>query len=384
MGEAKTIELLEKLVTYPSIPTQKRYDDIAEFAFGFLRDTGAQCHWLPDPTGTRAGVLARIGPEGPGGVMLSAHLDVVPVAGQNWTSNPFRLVQRDGQFFGRGACDMKGFAAAAMACVARAAQHPLERPLMISLSYDEEIGCLGIANMIDSIEGTVGRPEYCIVGEPTLMRVVTGHKGKASYRVGFKGTPGHSAGALNNVNALHLAADFIGILRKAQSDLADGGDRDSAFDIAYSTIHAGTLHGGEALNMVPEHALLEFEIRHLANEPPEEIVQRIECEAEKLVREAADPGVGITIELDNAYPALDTEEQSDVVRFAASLGGLEPTTKVSFGTEAGFFQKAGIPTIVCGPGSIQQAHKPDEYVEAIELSACDVMLNRLIEELASN
>ncbi|SFC33607.1 acetylornithine deacetylase [Tropicimonas isoalkanivorans] len=380
-----TLEHLDCLVSFPSVCTAENYCDIADYIVDHLQSIGFRCFRLPNQTGTRAGIFAAIGPEQPGGVLLSAHLDVVPVDGQAWTADPFRLTHRGGKLYGRGTCDMKGFAAAALAAADRAARQKLAKPLKLAFSYDEEIGCVGIAEMIGQLDDTIGKPDCCVVGEPTSMRVATGHKGKTSYRVTFHGSSGHSASAPRHLNALHLATDFIGILRDVQEELEKTGVRDSAYDIAFSTVHAGVLSGGTALNVVPEAAVLEFEIRHLAAEEPAGILGRIENASDRLLAGhlRVHPDARIDIEETNAYPGLETASEGRAATLAFATGGLAPATKVSFGTEAGFFQKAGIPTVVCGPGNMEQAHKPDEYIEETQLAACDAMLDRLLGRLSA-
>lgn len=380
-----TLEHLDRLIGFPSVCTAEDYRDIADYVFDHLHSIGFRCFRLPDRTGTRAGIFAAIGPQEPAGLLLSAHLDVVPTDGQPWSVDPFHLTRRGERLYGRGTCDMKGFAAAALAAATRAAGRDLARPLKLAFSYDEELGCIGIADMVGRLGDTIGKPECCIVGEPTSMHVATGHKGKTSYRVSFRGSPGHSASAPRHLNALHLAADFIGILRDVQTELEKTGARDSAYDIAFSTVHAGVLSGGTALNVVPATAVLEFEIRHLAREEPAAILTRIQDASDRLlaVHHRAHPDVGIDIEETNAYPGLETAPDGMAATLAFATGGLSPATKVSFGTEAGFFQKAGIPTVVCGPGNMEQGHKPDEYIEETQLAACDAMLDRLLSHLSA-
>lgn len=379
-SHAQTVELLDRLVAFESVFTAANYVDIADFAIDQLSSFGFTCHRLADPENARAGVLASKGPPGPGGLMLSAHLDVVPVAGQPWTTDPFRLTQRADRLYGRGTCDMKGFVASALAAASRSKDCDLKQPLKLALSYDEEAGCVGIARMIDKIGSTIGKPAHCIVGEPTSMHVALGHKGKTSHRAEFVGTAGHSANAPRFVNALHLASDLLSVLRAEQGWLAEYGRRDPAYDVAFSTIHAGTLAGGRALNVVPDSAMMEFEIRHLAGEDPNAILQRIRDGAAAVEREARrrQDEARIVLSQTNAYPGFDLDPEHEVARLAAAAGALLPPTKVSFGTEAGIFQQAGISTLVCGPGSMQQGHKADEYVELEQLWACDAFLDRLI------
>ncbi len=389
MQSPGTVEILERLVGFPSVCTEKDYLVITDHIESFLKERGFRCHRHTAPEGGKAGLFAAVGPTGAGGVLLSAHLDVVPVVGQNWSSDPFVMTQKDGRLYGRGTADMKGFAAACLraadTAAKLAARNQLAAPLKLAFSYDEELGCLGINDMIPHLEAAIGLPDYCLVGEPTSMRLAVGHKGKVSYRVTFRGSSGHSAAAPNYLNALHMAADFVDILRDLQTDIAANGARDDAYEIPYTTVHAGVLSGGTTLNMVPNSAELEFEIRHLAADKPEKILERIRTKAAAIVcrLQPVHPQASIRIEEMNAYPGLDIPESSEAAEFFGVLGGIAPAIKVDFGTEAGFFHKAlGIPTIVCGPGSIDQAHKPDEFIDISQLDACDAMLDLLIGYLA--
>ncbi|MEZ5802018.1 MAG: acetylornithine deacetylase [Rhizobiaceae bacterium] len=381
MSGHTTVEILERLVGYQSVFTADDYSDITDFAIGHLTELGFSVHRMAGATPGRAGLFASIGPEGPGGVLLSAHLDVVPAEGQAWTVDPFRLSRRDGRLYGRGTTDMKGFAAAALAVAARAAGHPLKAPLKLALSYDEEAGCVGMAEMIDALDRTIGVPAYCIVGEPTSMRVAVGHKGKESHSIGFRGSAGHSASAPLYLNALHLACEAVAALRRLQEDLAANGARDEAYDVPYTTVHVGKLSGGRALNIVPDRAELEFEIRYLAADDPADLLGWIRREIAAIVdrKNAAHPSADAFVEVINTYPGLETAPDAEVTRLVLALGGLGPVTKVSYGTEAGFFHdRWGIPTVVCGPGDMVQGHKPDEYVEEAQLAACDAMLDNVV------
>ena len=379
-GALSTLDLLERLIGFPTVSSASNLPLIG-FVAEYLGGLGAAITRIDSPDGAKAGLLARIGPAGDGGALLSAHSDVVPVTGQVWQGDPFRLRRAGGRLYGRGTADMKGFLASALAVAGMAAQRDLTRPLLLALSYDEEVGCLGIREIIDHVIPTLGRPDFCIVGEPTGMRVAVGHKGKAVYRATCRGVAGHSALAPRFVNALHLAADFVGVLRAEQAYLARGGAQDPAYNVPCSTVHAGLMSGGAALNIVPDRATVDFEIRHLAEEPVEGIIDRIGCAAAGVVRAANDPGAGIGMDETNRYPGLSTPPGAEVVGVVSTLAGTSGTTKVAFGTEAGFFAEKGIPTVVCGPGSMDQGHRADEFIAGDQLAACDRMLAALVDRL---
>lgn len=385
MSMSSTPELLERLVGFQSVFTAADYTDITDFSVAYLRALGFTVYRLEGGTPGRAGLFASLGPAGRGGALLSAHLDVVPTEGQDWTVDPFRMSRRDGRLYGRGTTDMKGFAAAALAAASRAAHLPMKAPLKLALSYDEEAGCVGMSEMIEKLEETIGLPDFCIVGEPTSMQVAIGHKGKRSYRMRFKGTPAHSASAPKYVNALHLATDAVGILRRLQSDLAERGAHDAAYDVPYSTVHVGRMSGGTALNMVPDTAELEFEIRHLAHDDALLLVRRFEEEIDLAVNRwrKIHPAASATVEPINSYPGIESAPDGEATQLALKFGALGPAIKVSYGTEAGFFNdRWGIPTIVCGPGDMAQGHKPDEFIEENQLIACDTMLSNLLSHLS--
>ncbi len=377
-----TREILDRLIAFPSVFTATDYAAITDYAISVLEPLGVTCHRLEAPGGGRAGLFAATGPDGPGGVMLSAHLDVVPVTGQNWRTDPFVATERDGRIYGRGASDMKGFAAAAIRAMAEASGRPLARPLKLALSWDEEAGCVGIAEMVGSLDRTIGRPDLCIVGEPTSMRIVTGHKGKLSQRVAFTGSAGHSAGAPDHVNALHLACDFIGTLRQLQEEIADTGICAEGYAIPYTTIHVGNLSGGSALNMIPEAAVLELEIRHLGGEDIEALLTRIETSAAAIAAQAQTlrPEAAIAISEFNRYPGFDIASGPET-RFLASVGGRLPPGKVDYGTDGGVIAGEGVPVLVCGPGKISRAHRADEFITLAELSECDAFLARILDVL---
>lgn len=379
-----TRDILDRLIAFPSVFTATDYTAITEYAISVLAPFGVVCHRLDAPGGGRAGLFAATGPAGPGGVMLSAHLDVVPVSGQAWRTDPFVATRIGERIHGRGTADMKGFAAAAIRAMAEAARRPLVHPLKLALSYDEEAGCVGIADMAGSLDRTIGRPALCIVGEPTSMRIVTGHKGKISHRVAFTGSAGHSSGAPFHVNALHLACDFVGALRRLQDEIARTGARAQGYAVPHSTIHTGNLAGGSALNMIPETAVLEFEIRHLAAEDIAALSARIEAAARDIASMARRrrPEAAIAMSVFNRYPGFDIAPGPETA-FLERAGAHLPPGKVDFGTDGGVLAGAGVPVLVCGPGDISRAHRADEYITLGELSECDAFLARVVDALAT-
>lgn len=378
-----SIELLERLVHFPTVSDQSNLD-LVGFVKEFLEVRGIAVTLVPDDTGTKAALFATVGPNEPNGIVLSAHTDVVPVKGQNWSSDPFRLTERDGQLYGRGAADMKGFVACALAAADHAAQCALKRPLHLAFSYDEEIGCVGVRPLLKALARMPLRPALCVVGEPTGMKIALGHKGKTAARALCHGSEAHSSMAPLALNAIHLAVDFIAALRSLQTELQQHGARDEAYDVPYTTIHAGKISGGIALNIVPKNCVVDFEIRSMPTENPEKLLEKIRLDAQSLVEplrrfwQAA-----IEIEIVNSYPGLETAANSEAALFMRNLTGDNQPIKVSFGTEGGLYQQElEFPTVICGPGFMEQGHKPDEFVSREQISICERVLRSIINELA--
>ncbi|MGB0410063.1 MAG: acetylornithine deacetylase [Pikeienuella sp.] len=377
----RTIDLLDTLIAWPTV---SRTPNIAliEHARDVLQAAGATCQIIAHESGERANLYATIGPKDRPGVMLSGHTDVVPVEGQAWSRDPFKLHRADGRLYGRGTADMKGFVASALAMAEKAGQRELKTPLHIALSYDEEIGCVGVHSLIDMLAAAPVRPLMCIVGEPTAMAVATGHKGKVALRADCHGREGHSALAPFAMNALHLAMDFGAAVRGMQAEIAETGLKDGDYDVPYTTLHVGMIHGGVQINIVPHKAEVGFEIRHLAGDDPARLIERFKAEAARVVAETGDDDARIEITTVNAYPGLDTDRAAEAVSLVKSLTGGNGTIKVAFGTEGGLFdQRLGVPTVVCGPGSMAQGHKPDEFVSEDQLGQCDAMMDRLLARL---
>jgi acetylornithine deacetylase len=376
-----TIPLLDRLIGFETVSDQSNLA-LMDFVTDHLRGLGFRVTPLPAPCGDKTGLFAEIGPQGVGGVLLSAHTDVVPVAGQDWTRPPFRLTHEDSRLYGRGTTDMKGFVACMLSLATRAARRDLKEPLKLVLSYDEEVGCKGIAEMRGRLAPLLAAPRLCIVGEPTGMQVATGHKGKRAIAARFHGEAGHSALAPRHLNAVHLAADFLSRLRALQTELEESGARDPGFDIPFSTVHCGRLCGGTAVNIVPDTAEMDLEFRHIAADDPDAILARITRMARDL--EATHPAAKITLHEKSAYPGLETPTGCHAARDVAGWADTG-MTKVAFGTEAGTFHELGIPTVVCGPGSMSgQGHKRDEYVEEGQLTACDRMLDRMLADISAS
>ena len=375
-------EILDRLLAFDTVSSKPNME-LMGYVKGLLEGAGLAVTLVPDAGGGKANLFASTGPAG-AGVMLSGHTDVVPVEGQHWTMPPFALTEAEGRYYGRGAADMKGFVACAVEAMLLAARRPLKVPLHLALSYDEETGCMGVRSLIDLLEAAPVKPRFCIVGEPTGMQVATGHKGKVALRATCVGREGHSALAPLALNALHLAGDFLGAVRRVQAEVVATGLRDGDYDVPYTTLHVGKMSGGVQVNIVPNHAVLDFEIRSLAGEDVAGLIRRLEGEAEAIVAPLRGefPEAEIKVERLWDYPGLGTPSDAEVVRFVKGLTGANGTIKVAFGTEGGLFDaRLGVPTVICGPGSMAQGHKPDEWVSVEQIERCRGMLGALIGRL---
>lgn len=374
------LAILDRLIAFDTVSHRPNLD-LVHYARDMLASAGARVTLVPDATGTKANLYASTGPAG-GGVMLSGHTDVVPVEGQEWTRPPFRLTAEGGRLVGRGTADMKGFVACALAAMLDAAARPLRAPLHLALSHDEEVGCIGVRSLIDLLAGAPDRPAMVIVGEPTDMQVATGHKGKVGMRATFHGRAGHSALAPLALNALHLGADFVAALRAEQERIAASGVRDGDYDVPYSTVHVGILRGGTQVNIVPGLCTLDYEVRNLAEDDAEAILSRLRAAAEGIVAATGDPAARVEFAETMRYPGLATPPSADAVAFVKALTGANGTIKVAYGTEGGLFaQGLGLPVVICGPGSMAQGHKPDEYVTVEQFGRCRAMLAELVGRL---
>jgi acetylornithine deacetylase len=379
-----SLEILERLIAFPTVSRDSNLP-LIEYVRDFLAARGIESRLYPDARGAKANLFASLGPSDRRGVLLSGHTDVVPVDGQSWSSDPFRLKERGGLLFARGSADMKGFIACALSAVDRAVARPLQVPLQLALSYDEELGCLGIHSLIQDMASWAHRPRFCIVGEPTMLRPGVAHKGKTAFKARCHGLAAHSAAPERGINAIHLACDLIGKLRQRQADIAASGMRDPGYEVPYTTLHAGVIRGGTVLNIVPAHCEVELEFRNIPADDPARLIEGFHADA-AAVAGAATAGSGdkarIDLDISFDYPALETPPHADVVELAAALTGNRERIKVGFGSEAGLFTRdARIPSVLCGPGSIDQAHKPDEFIDRDQLLRCDAMLDALLERL---
>lgn len=381
-----TLDVLTKLISFDTTSRNSNLE-LIDYVVDLFNQHGIKSTVLTNDDKTKANLYATIGPNISGGVMLSGHTDVVPIDGQQWSVPAFTLTQQQDRYYGRGTTDMKGFVACAIVAAISAQQKILKTPLHVAFSYDEEIGCVGVHSLIDMLNQAPVKPAMCIVGEPTLLQVATKHKGKTAFVAHCIGNEGHSALAPNYQNAIHLACDLVDVLRDTQRDIADAYTGDDKSDIPYTTVHVGRVNTTQALNIVPSLCTVHFEIRHPKSDDPLAILEQIKAKAQLLEQQAAAlfDDVAIRFEILNAYPALDTPVNSEVVEFVRSLVDATSTGFVAFGTEGGLFsQSVGIPTVVCGPGSMEQGHKPDEFLEVTQMQGCENMLDRLIERLITH
>jgi acetylornithine deacetylase len=381
MAADRIVEILSTLVAFDTTSRNSNLPLIG-WVEEMLRPLGFESERIPDPTGRKANLWATIGPRDRPGYILSGHTDVVPVDGQVWAGDPFRLRSADGRLYGRGACDMKGFLAVCLALAGDMARAPLARPIHLAFSYDEEVGCVGARGLVERLGARPAMPEACFVGEPTGMEVVTGHKGKRSVRVRVQGLTCHSSLAPRGVNAVEVAAEIAVAVARLGRRLQEAGCRDALYDIPHSTAHVGVLRGGTALNIVPDEAELLFEVRAVGDDDPDLLVAEIEHFARTGLEprmKAVDPAAGIAFEVYASFPGLDVAAGAEVVTLAKALAGRNGHSKVAYGSEAGLFHAGGVPTVVIGPGRIEQAHTADEWIELDQLERCAGFVARLIE-----
>ncbi|MDF3831412.1 acetylornithine deacetylase [Cupriavidus basilensis] len=380
------IDWTQRLVSYDTTSRHSNLGLIEAVRDHFLAK-GLRPHLSYNPQGDKANLFVTVPAANgstDGGIVLSGHTDVVPVDGQNWTTDPFKPVIRDGRLYGRGTCDMKGFIGTSLALLPTILQAKLREPVHYALSFDEEIGCMGAPYLLAELRERGVRPAGCIVGEPTSMRVIVAHKGINAYRCCVKGQAAHSSLTPKGVNAIEYAARLICFIRDIADEFKANGPYDRDFDVPFTTAQTGTIQGGIALNTIPALCEFVFEFRNLPGVDPEAIFARIQGYANEVLlpKMRAEHGdAGLTISKIAAAPSLDVAEQEAITQLVRALTADRDVNKVAYGTEAGLFQRAGIPAVVCGPGDIQQAHKPDEFVELEQLAACESFLRKVVDSL---
>ncbi|CAG9171916.1 acetylornithine deacetylase [Cupriavidus respiraculi] len=384
--KGSAVDWTRRLVEYDTTSRHSNLGLIETVRDHFLAK-GLRPHLSYNPQGDKANLYVTVpAADGgtQGGIVLSGHTDVVPVDGQNWSTDPFKPVIRDGRLYGRGTCDMKGFIGTSLALLPTLLQAKLREPVHYALSFDEEIGCMGAPYMLAELRERGVRPSGCIVGEPTSMRVIVAHKGINAYRCCVQGHAAHSSLTPHGVNAIEYAARLICFIRDVADEFKANGPYDQAFDVPFTTASTGTIQGGIALNTIPALCEFVFEFRNLPGVDPEAIFSRIQAYANDVLlprMRAEHADASLSLSKIAAAPSLDAAEQDAITQLVRALTGDSAISKVAYGTEAGLFQRAGIPAVVCGPGDIQNAHKPDEFVALDQLAACEAFLHKVVDSL---
>jgi len=379
-----TVEMIRRLIGFDTVSRNSNLG-LIEWVRDYLKDLGVESRLTYDAEGGKANLFATLGDPGATGLVLCGHTDVVPVDGQPWDTDPFRAELREGRIYGRGSCDMKSFIACTLAWAPKVLDAGLKQPLHLAFTYDEEVGCVGVTTLLQDLKQAGIRPSGCIIGEPTGMQVMTAHKGMRVYRCCVRGVEAHSSLAPLAVNAIEYAARLVSFIRGLTDELRLAGTRDEKFAVPFTTLQTGTISGGTATNIVPRDCEFQFDMRYLPGSDPGELFARIERYAEhSLVPEmrAVAKETGIRLELVADAPDLDTAEDDRMAYLGMQLAGNNALGRVGFATDGGHFHRAGIPTIVVGPGSIDQAHKPNEYIDLDQVAECERFLTRLGETLA--
>ncbi len=380
---ARTTAILDELIAFPTVSADSNRA-LIDHAAERLESSGARVRIWPDADGDKANLLATFGPAGPGGVVLSGHSDVVPVADQDWQSDPFAMTRRGDRLHGRGSADMKGFIAAVLAMAPDFAAAGARRPVHVALTHDEEVGCLGARGLMAELERLPFRPALCVIGEPTEMRIIEGHKGCCEYSVHFSGREGHGSLPDAGVNAVEYAVRYVARLMALREQLPARAPAGSRFEPPWTTLQVGRLAGGVAHNVIPGQCRLDWELRPVQESDRrfvlEAIAHHVANDLLPAMRAVA-PDADIKTEVIGEVEGLEPMSENEAKRLVAELTGANGADVVAFGTEAGLFQQLGIATVVCGPGSIEQAHKPDEFVALDQLDQALGMLARLCAKL---
>jgi len=379
-----TWEMLDRLIGFDTTSRESNLG-LIEWVRDWLKDRGIASRLTYDSTGGKANLFATVGTGIRPGIVLSGHTDVVPVDGQPWDTDPFKATLKDERVYGRGAADMKSFIAVALATTPRILAAELRAPVHFALSYDEEVGCIGVRGLLADLAANGIAPAGCIVGEPTSMQVVVAQKGMHVYDCRVRGHEAHSALTPQGVNAIEYAAKLIVYIRSVADRLRDGGRRDNGFDVPFTTLQTGTIRGGTAHNIVPRECAFQFEFRYLPGADPKALIDEIESYARsalepEMKRVASDASIDIRARVD--VPGLDVAAHHELAELVRALARSDAVGRVAYATEAGLFQRAGIPSIICGPGSIEQAHKPNEFINLDQIALCESFMERLIGELS--
>ena len=381
----ETFALIERLIGFDTTSRDSNLG-LIEWTRDYLKGFGIQSRLTYDAGGNKANLFATVEKGNKPGIVLSGHTDVVPVDGQDWSSDPFKAIVKNEKIYGRGACDMKSYLAVVLAMAPRFAAADLKAPIHFALSYDEEVGCVGARGLLEDLARNDIRPAGAVIGEPTSMRPVIAHKGKRSYQCCVRGKEAHSALTPQGVNAIEYAARIITYIRHMAERMRDCEPRDHGFDVPFTTLQTGVIAGGTAGNIVPRECIFQFEFRYLPGADPDALEREIKDYAERVIlpeMRRTDAGTGISFETKAEIPGLDTGEAEEVTRLAQALSRDKSASKVAYATEGGLFQRAGIPAVICGPGSIEQAHKPDEYVTLEQVRLCESFMERLLEQMCA-
>ena len=383
LDDAKRI--LSDLIAFPTVSTDSNLD-IIDYIAEHLRNCGAKVDIYPDAGGKKANLFATLGPDVAGGLVLSGHSDVVPVADQDWATDPFEMVERDGRLYGRGTCDMKGFIAATLAMAPRFAQIERQAPIHFAFTHDEETGCLGAQNLVEDLQKRAHQPAMAVIGEPTMMRLIEGHKGCYEYTVRFQGLEGHGSDPDRGVNAVEVASQYVAHLLELREALKEKAPTDSPFEPPCTTLNVGALKGGSVHNVIAPKAQLDWEMRPVQLSDARFVKEAMQAYCDEVLlpkMRSVCSQASIETEIVGEVVGLVPMEANKVKWIVAELTGANSADVVPFGTEAGIFQSIGMDVVVCGPGSIDQAHKANEFIEIDQLSQCLKMLDKLGDKLSS-
>ncbi len=380
----QTMAILGDLVAFPTVSADSNLAMIGYLA-DRLEDAGARVDVLHDPSGQKANLFATLGPGSDGGIVLSGHSDVVPVSDQTWTCDPFGMTRRDGRLFGRGTCDMKGFIAVCVAMAPVLARRVRHRPVHFAFTYDEEVGCIGARALVDSLRAKGIKPGVAIIGEPTAMRIIEGHKGCCEYTTRFQGLAGHGADPESGVNAVEFAVRFVSRLLELRAELRARAPANSRFSPPWTTLNTGRLSGGVAHNVIAARASVEWEMRPVREQDAvfvRDTMHRYVSDTLLPAMRGVWPEASVVTEVIGEVAGLIPTDANEARAILMALSGETDADVVSFGTEAGLFQAMGLDVVVCGPGSIEQAHRPDEFIDIAQLDACLAFVDRLGHSLS--